>query len=147
MSKKNLGKKRVCPSTGKIFYDLNKDPIVSPYTGEILNENNIQDSKKDELEIIEDNKINPIDETEDQDDNIEENEGIVIPEIDEESIPDLENSSDDEIISYAGELNGAYPNRLRYGTGVYNSNADNVGSAVGRQGPDVMATRLWFAKQ
>ena len=98
MSKKNLGKKRVCPSTGKIFYDLNKDPIVSPYTGEILNENNIQDSKKDELEIIEDNKINPIDETEDQDDNIEENEGIVIPEIDEESIPDLENSSDDEII-------------------------------------------------
>ena len=56
-------------------------------------------------------------------------------------------SSADEIISYAGELNGAYPNRLRYGTGVYNSNADNVGSAVGRQGPDVMSTRLWFAKE
>jgi uncharacterized protein (TIGR02300 family) len=98
MSKKNLGKKRVCPSTGKIFYDLNKDPIVSPYTGEILNENILQDSKKDELEVIEDNKINSIDETEDQDDNTEENEDIVIPEIDEESIPDLENSSDDEIV-------------------------------------------------
>ena len=98
MSKKNLGKKRVCPSTGKIFYDLNKDPIVSPYTGEILNENILQDSKKDESEVFEDNKINSIDETEDQDDNTEENEDIVIPEIDEESIPDLENSSDDEIV-------------------------------------------------
>lgn len=28
------GTKRVCPTTGKRFYDLNKDPIVSPYTGE-----------------------------------------------------------------------------------------------------------------
>jgi uncharacterized protein (TIGR02300 family) len=28
-----LGAKRICPETGKKFYDLNKDPIVSPYTG------------------------------------------------------------------------------------------------------------------
>jgi uncharacterized protein (TIGR02300 family) len=28
-----LGTKRVCPETGRKFYDLNKDPIVSPYTG------------------------------------------------------------------------------------------------------------------
>jgi uncharacterized protein (TIGR02300 family) len=28
-----LGTKRTCPETGKKFYDLNKDPIVSPYTG------------------------------------------------------------------------------------------------------------------
>ncbi|MEO0637839.1 MAG: TIGR02300 family protein [Pseudomonadota bacterium] len=27
------GTKRVCPETGKKFYDLGKDPIVSPYTG------------------------------------------------------------------------------------------------------------------
>ena len=27
------GTKRVCPETGKKFYDLDKDPIVSPYTG------------------------------------------------------------------------------------------------------------------
>src|SRR5690554_6141490 len=27
------GTKRTCPVTGKKFYDLNKDPIVSPYTG------------------------------------------------------------------------------------------------------------------
>jgi uncharacterized protein (TIGR02300 family) len=29
-----LGTKRVCPVTGRKFYDLNKDPIVSPYTGQ-----------------------------------------------------------------------------------------------------------------
>ncbi len=33
MAKAELGTKRVCPETGKKFYDLNKDPIVSPYTG------------------------------------------------------------------------------------------------------------------
>ena len=33
MAKTDLGIKRVCPETGRKFYDLNKDPIVSPYTG------------------------------------------------------------------------------------------------------------------
>jgi len=30
------GTKRVCPTTGKRFYDLNADPIVSPYTDEVV---------------------------------------------------------------------------------------------------------------
>lgn len=34
MANPELGTKRVCPTTGRKFYDLNKDPIVSPYTGE-----------------------------------------------------------------------------------------------------------------
>ncbi len=34
MPKDEWGVKRVCPTTGKRFYDLNKNPIVSPYTGE-----------------------------------------------------------------------------------------------------------------
>ncbi len=33
MAKADLGTKRTCPETGKKFYDLGKDPIVSPYTG------------------------------------------------------------------------------------------------------------------
>ena len=33
MSKAELGTKRIDPETGKKFYDLNKDPVVSPYTG------------------------------------------------------------------------------------------------------------------
>ncbi len=39
MPKEEWGVKRVCPTTGKRFYDLNKDPIVSPYTGEIVEMN------------------------------------------------------------------------------------------------------------
>lgn len=33
MARPDIGTKRVCPETGRKFYDLNKDPIVSPYTG------------------------------------------------------------------------------------------------------------------
>ena len=36
MPKEEWGVKRVCPTTGKRFYDLNKSPIVSPYTGEVV---------------------------------------------------------------------------------------------------------------
>lgn len=33
VAKSELGTKRIDPETGRKFYDLNKDPIVSPYTG------------------------------------------------------------------------------------------------------------------
>ncbi|ULR44048.1 TIGR02300 family protein [Rhizobium sp. K102] len=33
MAKAELGTKRTDPETGKKFYDLNRDPIISPYTG------------------------------------------------------------------------------------------------------------------
>jgi uncharacterized protein (TIGR02300 family) len=36
MPREEWGVKRVCPKTGKRFYDLNADPIVSPYTGEVV---------------------------------------------------------------------------------------------------------------
>ena len=36
MPKEEWGVKRVCPTTGKRFYDLNKTPIISPYTGEVV---------------------------------------------------------------------------------------------------------------
>lgn len=36
MSNPEWGVKRVCPETGKRFYDLNKSPVVSPYTGKIV---------------------------------------------------------------------------------------------------------------
>jgi uncharacterized protein (TIGR02300 family) len=36
MSNPEWGVKRVCPETGKRFYDLNKNPVVSPYTGKIV---------------------------------------------------------------------------------------------------------------
>ncbi|TVP69082.1 MAG: TIGR02300 family protein [Rhodobacteraceae bacterium] len=36
MSNPDWGVKRLCPETGKRFYDLNKTPIVSPYTGKVV---------------------------------------------------------------------------------------------------------------
>ena len=33
MPKEEWGTKRLCPETGKRFYDLNASPIISPYTG------------------------------------------------------------------------------------------------------------------
>ena len=36
MPKEEWGVKRVCPTTAKRFYDLNKSPIVSPYTNEVV---------------------------------------------------------------------------------------------------------------
>ena len=37
MPKAEWGTKRVCPTTGKRFYDLGRVPVVSPYTGEVVN--------------------------------------------------------------------------------------------------------------
>ncbi|ARO15334.1 hypothetical protein BVG79_01992 [Ketogulonicigenium robustum] len=37
MPKAEWGTKRLCPTTGKRFYDLNANPIVSPYTGLVVN--------------------------------------------------------------------------------------------------------------
>jgi uncharacterized protein (TIGR02300 family) len=34
VAKPELGIKRLCPVTGRKFYDLNRDPVVSPYTGQ-----------------------------------------------------------------------------------------------------------------
>ena len=36
MAKAELGTKRICPETGRKFYDLNKNPVISPYTGKIV---------------------------------------------------------------------------------------------------------------
>ena len=36
MAKPDLGTKRVCPETGRKFYDLNKTPVISPYTGKVV---------------------------------------------------------------------------------------------------------------
>jgi uncharacterized protein (TIGR02300 family) len=45
MPKEEWGVKRVCPTTGKRFYDLNRDPIVSPYTGEVVETENGKSSR------------------------------------------------------------------------------------------------------
>ncbi len=56
------------------------------------------------------------------------------------------NVTDTDIFGLGGELNGAYPGRLQYGSSVYGNNADNVNAALSVMGPDNMATKLWWAK-
>lgn len=46
-----------------------------------------------------------------------------------------------------GDLNGAYPQRMRYGAAAYSLNGIQLESAIGRQGPDEQGTKLWWAKQ
>ncbi|MEP1586994.1 MAG: TIGR02300 family protein [Tateyamaria sp.] len=40
MPKEEWGTKRLCPTTGKRFYDMNRSPIVSPYTGDVVEVDN-----------------------------------------------------------------------------------------------------------
>lgn len=37
MPKEEWGTKRTCPTSGRRFYDLNANPVISPYTGETVN--------------------------------------------------------------------------------------------------------------
>lgn len=41
---------------------------------------------------------------------------------------------------------GAYPSRLRYGSGLQTSNPANYDAAIARQGADMQETKLWWAK-
>ena len=36
MAKEEWGTKRICPETGKRFYDLKNNPVISPYTGKAI---------------------------------------------------------------------------------------------------------------
>jgi uncharacterized protein (TIGR02300 family) len=36
VAKTDLGTKRVCPDTGRKFYDMGKTPVISPYTGKVV---------------------------------------------------------------------------------------------------------------
>ncbi|MCB0486762.1 MAG: SusD/RagB family nutrient-binding outer membrane lipoprotein, partial [Flavobacteriaceae bacterium] len=59
---------------------------------------------------------------------------------------ELANGVSDYDIYASGTLSGAYPQRMRYGTNAYSTNGDNLETAVQTQGPDVQATKLWWAK-
>lgn len=50
MAKSELGTKRIDPETGRKFYDLNKDPIVSPYTGKTYPRSAFEASKEKAVE-------------------------------------------------------------------------------------------------
>ncbi|GAA4525963.1 TIGR02300 family protein [Chelativorans composti] len=95
MAKPELGTKRICPETGRKFYDLNRDPIVSPYTGisyprsyfETATESQVEDEEElDQKPLDDDDAADMVPLDDDSDDD-------VIP-ADDDVIPDL---GDDEV--------------------------------------------------
>ena len=59
MAKPELGTKRIDPETGRKFYDLNKDPIVSPYTGKSYPRSYFEEGKSsiDDEDEVEDKEL------------------------------------------------------------------------------------------
>lgn len=53
---------------------------------------------------------------------------------------------DNEIYGFGDLTNGVYPQRLRYGTGVFDTNPENAQAAIDEQGPNLQSTKLWWAK-
>ena len=110
MEKEKLGKKWICPTTGKKFYDLNKEPVKSPYTGELLEIIKTEDLEKEKKEKIiletkdnETSQISELDEVKDSD-NIESAVEIhddsaedSIPEIEDDNFTDNSEDPDSDI--------------------------------------------------
>jgi len=59
---------------------------------------------------------------------------------------ELASGVSDYDIYAAGDLNGEYPQRMRYGNQEYNTNGANVEAALQEQGPDEQGTELWWAQ-
>ena len=101
MEKEKLGKKWICPTTGKKFYDLNKEPVISPYTGEqleIINTENLEKEKTKEIilenddkktsEVSETDEIKDVDNVDNVDSDIE-----ILDDNEEESITEIEDDN------------------------------------------------------
>ena len=113
MAKEEWGTKRICPETGKRFYDLNNNPVISPYTGKavmldksssekvkskVKNAENKKDEKyeeSDELLNIDDDLIldEAADSSELDDELLEEDEQDTVP---LEEITDVPSSESEE---------------------------------------------------
>ena len=59
---------------------------------------------------------------------------------------ELWNGVSDVDIYGLGDINGAYPQRMRYGNSAANNNPTNYAAAVAAQGADLQDTKLWWAK-
>lgn len=107
MPKEEWGVKRVCPTTGKRFYDLNRSPVVSPYSGEVVNvetgnktrilaaDKDDVDAKKDEK--AEDDLLLDDDDVDLEEDEVDDAEDVLDDDDDEDTV------SLDEIAEVGGD--------------------------------------------
>lgn len=92
MPKEEWGVKRVCPTTGKRFYDLGASPIVSPYTGEVVV---LETGKGGAQSLVADKAATKAKEAEGADDDLVLDDDIDIDDEDEADLPD-DNVLDDD---------------------------------------------------
>ena len=104
MAKSQLGTKRIDPETGRKFYDLNKDPIVSPYTGKTYPRSYFEsgnDKVVEEEAEVEEKEVDSEDEApevislEEADDDAK---GDDLPEIEDEEDVDLGDDDEDTFL-------------------------------------------------
>lgn len=93
MASSERGTKRTDPETGKKFYDLNMDPIVSPYTGKSY--------PRSFFEQIQTGKVSPVTarkpDVEEEQDEEEDQEDAAAPEMVSLEDADAEESGEEEI--------------------------------------------------
>lgn len=97
MAKPELGTKRIDPDTGRKFYDLNRDPIVSPYTGKSYPRSYFDTELKREDEDLDDEVLD------DEEELADEAELVTLEDADEDEIakktpgsPVIDDVTDDE---------------------------------------------------
>jgi uncharacterized protein (TIGR02300 family) len=104
VAKSQLGTKRIDPETGRKFYDLNKDPIVSPYTGKSYPRSYFEsgnDKVVEEEAEVEEKEVDSEDEApevislEEADDDAK---GDDLPEIEDEEDVDLGDDDEDTFL-------------------------------------------------
>ena len=104
MPKEEWGVKRLCPTTGKRFYDMNRDPIVSPYTGETVT---IDTGNKSRLLVKEEKAKDKIEKDDDllDDDAVLEEDDAADVDLDDDVLDDDDddNVSLDEIADVASD--------------------------------------------
>lgn len=74
MPKEEWGTKRLCLTTGKRFYDLNKTPIINPYTKDVVpldtgkSRAAIAEKVEKKVELVDDADVGPGDDILEDDD-------------------------------------------------------------------------------
>jgi uncharacterized protein (TIGR02300 family) len=105
VAKAELGTKRTDPDTGKKFYDLNRDPVVSPYTGKawplsFFEENSaaVKMEQAEEEDVQEVDTENPDVEVVSLEDADSENSGDDIPDMGDDDDVDIGDDDDDTFL-------------------------------------------------
>jgi uncharacterized protein (TIGR02300 family) len=105
VAKPELGTKRIDPETGRKFYDLNKDPIVSPYTGKSYPRSFFEDGKvsgRDEEDEVEEKEVDTEEESAEvislEDADEEAKGGDDLPDLGDDDDVDLGDDDDDTFL-------------------------------------------------